>query len=179
MVPPPCIRGRATGLSDKDHSQSGRPRNRSGGGRTGWLSALRIDLTEEPNFPVPACLCNREGISQLGHIDSDKCFPIICHGSSSCDEDRLGPPEQPSDAQCRASHLIGRDGHTVLHLPLVPLPPACPELNAAENIWQYICARPISPTACSRTTPLFSTPARTHGENFSPRRPHHINHTTR
>ena len=22
--------------------------------------------------------------------------------------------------------------------PLVPLPPACPELNAAENIWQYL-----------------------------------------
>lgn len=29
-----------------------------------------IDLTEEPNFPLPACLCNREGISQLGHIDA-------------------------------------------------------------------------------------------------------------
>lgn len=29
-------------------------------------------------------------------VDSDTCFPIICHGSSSCDEDRLGPPEQPS-----------------------------------------------------------------------------------
>jgi len=32
-----------------------------------------------------------------------------------------------------------------------------------------ICARPISPTVCSPTTPPFSTPARTPGENFSPR----------
>jgi hypothetical protein len=32
-----------------------------------------------------------------------------------------------------------------------------------------ICARLTSPTVCSRTTPPFSTPARTHGENFSPR----------
>ena len=24
------------------------------------------------------------------------------------------------------------------NLSLVPLPPACPELNAAENIWQYL-----------------------------------------
>ena len=24
------------------------------------------------------------------------------------------------------------------NLTLVPLPPACPELNAAENIWQYL-----------------------------------------
>jgi hypothetical protein len=73
-----------------------------------------IDFTEEANLSLPACLRNRNGISQLGDIDSDKCFPIIRHGSSSCDEDRLGPPEQPSDAQCRASHLTGRDGHTVL-----------------------------------------------------------------
>src|SRR3979490_1360232 len=53
------------------------------------------------------------------------------------------------------------------NLTLVPLPPACPELNAAENIWQYLRASPISPTVCSRTTPPFSTPARTPGENFS------------
>ncbi|WP_404482668.1 transposase [Novosphingobium sp. BL-52-GroH] len=36
------------------------------------------------------------------------------HGSSSCDEDRLGPSEEPSDAQCRASHSRRADGHTVL-----------------------------------------------------------------
>ncbi len=43
------------------------------------------------------------------------------------------------------------------NLTLVPLPPACPELNSAENIWQYL-----------RQTYL-GTPARTLGENFSPR----------
>ena len=34
-------------------------------------------------------------------------------------------------------HMTGK-----LHIPgnvtLIPLPPACPELNAAENIWQYL-----------------------------------------
>ncbi|MEX0409757.1 hypothetical protein ABGN05_29410, partial [Aquibium sp. LZ166] len=44
------------------------------------------------------------------------CFSTIRHGSSSCGEDRLGPSEQPSDAQCRANHLTGRGGHTVLPL---------------------------------------------------------------
>lgn len=63
---------------------------------------------------LPAGIRNCDGVPQLCNIDSDKCFPIICHGSSSCDEDRLGPPEQPSDAQCRASNLTGRGGHTVL-----------------------------------------------------------------
>ncbi|MCA0022881.1 MULTISPECIES: hypothetical protein, partial [unclassified Mesorhizobium] len=60
-----------------------------------------VDLAEEPNLSLPAGFRNRDGVPQLSDIDSDKCFPIICHGSSSCDEDRLGPPEQPSDAQCR------------------------------------------------------------------------------
>ncbi|MGO6944756.1 hypothetical protein, partial [Rhizobium johnstonii] len=45
---------------------------------------------------------------------SDKSFSIICHGSSSCDEDRLGLSEQPSENQCRASHLRREDGHTAL-----------------------------------------------------------------
>ena len=42
---------------------------------------------------------------QLRNIDADKGFSIVRHGSSSCDEDRLGQSEQPSDTQCRASHL--------------------------------------------------------------------------
>ncbi len=37
----------------------------------------------------------------------------MCHGSSSCDEDRLGLSEQPSEDQCRASHLSYEEGHTV------------------------------------------------------------------
>ena len=54
------------------------------------------------------------------------------------------------------------------NLTLVLLPPACPELNSAENIW-HTCARPISRTACSRPTPTFSTPVRTLGSGSSPR----------
>lgn len=54
-----------------------------------------VDLAEEANFSLPAGIGNRDGVPQLRDIDSDKCFPIICHGSSSCDEDRLGPSEQP------------------------------------------------------------------------------------
>ncbi|UVK48068.1 hypothetical protein BPNPMPFG_007694 (plasmid) [Mesorhizobium sp. AR07] len=52
-----------------------------------------IDLTEVANLSFPAGVRNRHGIPLLRNIDSDKCFPIICHGSSSCDADRLGPPE--------------------------------------------------------------------------------------
>lgn len=35
---------------------------------------------------------NRDGILQLGNINSDKSFSISPHGSSYCDEDRLGKP---------------------------------------------------------------------------------------
>ena len=73
-----------------------------------------VDFSEEANFSLTARIGNRDGVSQFGNIDSDKCFSIICHGSSSCDEDRLSPSEQPSNVQCRASHLTGRNGHTVL-----------------------------------------------------------------
>ncbi len=52
----------------------------------------------------------RDGISQLGDMDLAKHFPST--GSSSCDRGRLGSPEQPSDAQCRASHLTGRGERT-------------------------------------------------------------------
>lgn len=52
-----------------------------------------VELAEEANFSLPPGIRNRDGVPQLCDIDSDKCFPIICHGSSSCDEDRLGPPE--------------------------------------------------------------------------------------
>ncbi|MDO9461201.1 MAG: hypothetical protein Q7N95_13965, partial [Alphaproteobacteria bacterium] len=43
-----------------------------------------------------------------------------------------------------------------------------PELNAAENIWQYL-RQTYPPTVYSQTTPPFSTPAGTPGENFSPK----------
>ncbi|MER9959245.1 hypothetical protein NKJ52_31350 [Mesorhizobium australicum] len=52
---------------------------------------------------LPAGIRNCDGVPQLCDVNSDKCFPKICHGSSSCDEDRLGPPEQPPEAQCRGA----------------------------------------------------------------------------
>ncbi len=78
-------------------------------------AAIRgVNLAEVAHLSVPARFGNSNRILQLGDIDSDKSFSIICHGSSSCDEDRLGPSEQPSEDQCRASHLRREDGHTVL-----------------------------------------------------------------
>ena len=55
------------------------------------------------------------------------------------------------------------------NITLVPLPPACPELNAAENIWQYLRQTSLANRVFARTTPRSSTPARTHGGNFSPK----------
>jgi hypothetical protein len=73
-----------------------------------------INLAEIPDLSVSSRFGNSNRILQFGNIDSDKSFSIICHGSSSCDEDRLGLSEQPSEDQCRASHLRREDGHTVL-----------------------------------------------------------------
>ena len=53
----------------------------------------------------PLTVSNRDSVAHLRNIDPYKNFSIIRHGSSSCDEEQLGQPEQPSDTQCRASHL--------------------------------------------------------------------------
>lgn len=91
----------ATGSGDKDHSQSGRLRNSSGRGQTGWRSALRRGACSRPKHqprrraePPPPGLRpeSRRHFSAWPHR-SDECFPIICHGSSSCDEDRLDSPQ--------------------------------------------------------------------------------------
>jgi hypothetical protein len=66
----------------------------------------RVYLAEKAHFAAPPTVSNRDGIARLRYIDPYENFAIIHHGSPSCDEDRLGPPEQPSDAQCRASHLM-------------------------------------------------------------------------
>jgi hypothetical protein len=56
-----------------------------------------------------AC-CQPESTSlRYRHINADKDFCEIDHGSSSCGEDRLGRSEQPSKTQCRASHLRPAD----------------------------------------------------------------------
>ncbi len=50
---------------------------------------------EEANFSLPACLRDRNGVSQVHDVDSDKCFPTVHHGSPSYIEDRLGPARAP------------------------------------------------------------------------------------
>lgn len=75
-----------------------------------------VNLAEIAHLSVTARFGNRNCILQLGDIDSDKSFSRSCHGSSSYNEDRLGPSELLSEDHCKASHLRREDGHTVLHL---------------------------------------------------------------
>src|SRR5215217_5062788 len=73
-----------------------------------------IDLPQVANLTAPFAISNCNGIARFGDIDSDENFRRLSHGSSSCGEDRLGPPEYPSDAQSRASHFLTAGGHMVL-----------------------------------------------------------------
>jgi hypothetical protein len=52
----------------------------------------------------------------LCDIDSDENFCRMFHGSSSSCEDRLGPPEQPSEHQYRGNQPLSRNGHTALRI---------------------------------------------------------------
>ncbi|MGY4183135.1 transposase [Bradyrhizobium sp. USDA 4518] len=100
---PRCIHGRATGSGDKGHSRTGLVTEMHTTKPAGdpfndpaHAGRRRVHLTEEANLSFPACFRNRDGVFQLCDVDSDKCFPIVCHGSSSCDEDRLGTcPSNP------------------------------------------------------------------------------------
>jgi hypothetical protein len=72
-----------------------------------------VAVAKKAHLAAALTIRNRDGIAYLRDIDSHENIGNIPHGSSSCDEDRLGLPEQPSDRQCRASHLA-TCGHTVL-----------------------------------------------------------------
>ena len=72
-----------------------------------------VDLVKIPNLAAALTVGDRDGIAHLRHVDADENLATLPHGSPSYGEDRLGPSEQPSKAQCRASH-IQRRGHTVL-----------------------------------------------------------------
>jgi hypothetical protein len=65
------------------------------------------------------------------------------------------------------------------NLTLVPLPPACPELNAAENVWQYLretyLAKPCVRRLHRHSPRLPGRLAKTSRRD----RPHHVNCTTR
>jgi hypothetical protein len=56
-------------------------------------AALTSPKKRTSHFSVPPGIRNCDGVPQLRDIDSDKRFSIIRHGSSSCDEDRLGQSE--------------------------------------------------------------------------------------
>jgi hypothetical protein len=73
-----------------------------------------VHFTELPDLTAPLTVGNRNGVARFCHIDPDENIYMLVHGSSSCDEDRLGHPEQPSETQYRASYLKYRGGHTVL-----------------------------------------------------------------
>jgi hypothetical protein len=73
-----------------------------------------INLSEITDLAATLAIGDRNRVACFGNVDPDKNLCRITHGSSSCDEDRLGPPEQPSLAQSRTSHLNPGDGHTVL-----------------------------------------------------------------
>lgn len=64
--------------------------------------------------PAAPAISNRNRIASLCNIDSDENFCRMFHDSSSSCEDRLGPPEHPSDHQCRTNQPLSRNGHTVL-----------------------------------------------------------------
>ena len=109
-------------MSRKARIPSALPRSRSARDRTSQRSVEPHDACpssthrphqrSEPLRPGPQSAIAM-AFPQLRDINSDKGFSIVRHGSSSCDEDRLGQSEQPSDAQCRASHLT-LPRHTVL-----------------------------------------------------------------
>ena len=44
------------------------------------------------HLAAPPTVSNRDGVAHLRNIDPHENFGIIRHGSSSCDEDRLGQP---------------------------------------------------------------------------------------
>ncbi len=61
--------------------------------------------TDATHLAPTSAPSNGYGVPCLRHIDPHENFATMLHGSSSCGEDRLGHSEQPSKAQCRASHL--------------------------------------------------------------------------
>jgi hypothetical protein len=56
-----------------------------------------IDLPKIPDLSTTLVISNRDCIARLRNVDSDEYICMMAHGSSSCDEDRLGQSEQPSE----------------------------------------------------------------------------------
>src|SRR5438270_8542865 len=82
----------------------------------------------------------------LSHRSNDKRFDFACwHAGTEAMQKHIDEIGRAVAPNAHALIILDKAGwHTTrkLKLPnnltLVPLPPACPELNAAENIWQYV-----------------------------------------
>jgi len=74
----------------------------------------RVYLAEIPDLAATLTIGDSDGIARLGDVNANENLCRMIHGSPSCAEDRLGPPEQPSLEQSRASHLGPRNGRMVL-----------------------------------------------------------------
>jgi hypothetical protein len=88
---------------------------------TGRVSSQALVRYKTNDYSVPVAyghrdVCDLNRVERLGNIDPDENFCKLTHGSSSCDEDRLGPPEQPSDAQRATSCRMRTYGLTKYRL---------------------------------------------------------------
>jgi len=84
-----------------------------------------FNLAGITDLSVPARFSNRNCILQLGNIDSDKSFSIICHGSSSCREIGSAYPSNPRKTS------VGR------------------ATSAKKmDIWTYLTTMPLTRSVC-------------------------------
>lgn len=65
-----------------------------------YIQSESVHLTEITDLATTLAISNCEGVARLGNINPSEKLCRMIRGSSSCDEDRLGVPEQPSDVQC-------------------------------------------------------------------------------
>src|SRR5262249_35772922 len=100
----------------------------------------RVDLTEIAHFTAAIAIRDRYCITCLRNIDPYKSFCTMIHGSFSCDEDRLGPPEQPSPPRVGRATSFQRRTYGLTRL----------SWGAGANIWRdHFSRSPISRRAAT------------------------------
>src|SRR5690606_15423626 len=101
---PPCSRDRVRELAGIHRNPSAQLRSRRSVDHTFsqlldrplYRRRTILHLADEPDLAAAAALRERHRVLLLGYIKCDERFAILCHGSPSVREDRLGPSEQPS-----------------------------------------------------------------------------------
>lgn len=119
MAQPRCTRGPAIGSDDKGHSPSDQLCIRNAHNQAGGpfaqdpQHACRRSDDHQGSGPL---LSGQLLQSRWRFSASRLRFPqtLSAPRSTSCDEDQVRPSEQPTDAQCRAIHVIGRGRNTAL-----------------------------------------------------------------